>query len=433
MSAEKLGMKASIHSLAGKATTPWVVLSCLVIGGLLGTLYPNFSKPLSVVGSVYVDLLTMIVIPFMVSSIIFSLQKLLRDGGAGKVLGRLVTVFVLATFSAALFGALSATVIAPGSHLSASDRVALGQIVGNESDRSNTVMALRTIEEPPKEVTLKQVMSSLIPSNIFASLANGETLKALVFALLFGLAASRVPARISDGLNQALETIYGACQTLTRWINLPVPLVLICLSASQIATSGWTSILAMGNFVLSFCAITLALLAICLLIIRFRSKLPMGEVISGLKQPFALAVATNNIATCMPAMIDGMASGLHFMRNRVELLVPLGASLMRPGAVTYFVCATLFIADLYGRSISMGELGLLVVIASMAGFASSGMTGVVTVSLVGTICAYLGLPFEAVFILFVAVDPICTIFRTTLNVIGSCAAISVICPEPLKI
>jgi Na+/H+-dicarboxylate symporter len=294
-------------------------------------------------------------------------------------------------------------------------------------------MSLRTIEEPPKEVTLKQVMSSLIPSNIFASLANGETLKALVFALLFGLAASRVPARISDGLNQALETIYGACQTLTRWINLPVPLVLICLSASQIATSGRTSILAMGNFVLSFCAITLALLAICLLIIRFRSKLPMGEVISGLKQPFALAVATNNIATCMPAMIDGMASGLHFMRNRVELLVPLGASLMRPGAVTYFVCATLFIADLYGRSISMGELGLLVVIASMAGFASSGMTGVVTVSLVGTICVYLGLPFEAVFILFVAVDPICTIFRTTLNVIGSCAAISVICPEPLKI
>ena len=63
----------------------------------------------------------------------------------------------------------------------------------------------------------------------------------------------------------------------------------------------------------------------------------------------------------LPAMIDGMASGLHFMRNRVELLVPLGASLMRPGAVTYFVCATLFIADLYGRSISMGELGLLVV------------------------------------------------------------------------
>ena len=106
---------------------------------------------------------------------------------------------------------------------------------------------------------------------------------------------------------------------------------------------------------------------------------------------------------------------------------------MRAGAVAYFVCATLFIADLYGRSVSFNELALVVVIAAMAGFATAGMTGVVTVSLVGTICAYLGLPFEAVFILFVAVDPICTMFRTSLNVIGSCAAISVICPEPLKI
>jgi len=433
MNAENVGTKTKLEKLAGYVTSPGAVLSCLFFGGILGTLFPNFSKPLSVVGSVYVDLLTMIVLPFMVSSIIFSLQKLFRDGGAGKVLGRLVTVFVIATLATALFAALSAEIISPGSNLSASDRAALGQIVGNESERSNTVMALRTIEEPPKEVTVKEVMESLIPSNIFASLANGETLKALVFALLFGLAAAQVPSRISDSLNQSLETIYGACQTLTRWINLPVPLVLICLSASQIATSGWTSILAMGNFVLSFCGIVLALLGICLLIIRFRSKRSMGEVIQSLKTAFALAIATNNSATCMPAMIDGMAVNLNFMRNRVELLVPLAASLMRAGAVAYFVCATLFIADLYGRSVTFNELGLVVVIAAVAGFATAGMTGVITVSLVGTICAYLGLPFEAVFILFVAVDPICTIFRTTLNVIGSCAAISVICPEPLKI
>jgi Na+/H+-dicarboxylate symporter len=294
-------------------------------------------------------------------------------------------------------------------------------------------MALRTLEEPKKDVTLKDVMDSLIPSNIFASLANGETLKALIFALLFGMAAGQVPTRISDGLNQTLETIYGACQTLTKWINIPLPIVLICLSASQIATTGLESILAMGNFVLSFSAIVTVFLLICLLVLRFRSEMPMGKVISSLKTAFALAVATNNTATCMPAMIDGMTNGLNFTRSRVELLVPLAASLMRAGAVTYFVCATLFIADMYGRSITMNELGMLVALAAMAGFATAGMTGVVTVGLVGTLCTYLGLPFEAAFILFVAVDPICTIFRTSLNVIGSCAAISVICPTPLKL
>lgn len=425
--------KTSLVKFVGVTTTPWAVLGFLIFGGFLGSTFPEFSKPLAIVGSVYVDLLTMIVLPFLVSSVIFSLQKLFREGGAGKVLGRLVTVFLIATFATALLATVAANVVSPGSHMSESDRQTLGKIVGKESDGNNTVMALRGLDEPEKSVSLKDVMSSLIPSNIFASLANGETLKALIFALLFGMAAGQVPTRISDGLNQTLETIYGACLTLTKWINIPLPFVLICLAASQIATTGLSSVLAMGNFVLSFGAIVLALLFICLLVLRFRSEMPMGTVISSLKTAFALAVATNNTATCMPAMIDGMTTGLNFMRSRVELLVPLAASLMRAGAVTYFVCATLFIADMYGRSISLSELGLLVVLAAMAGFATAGMTGVVTVGLVGTLCTYLGLPFEAAFILFVAVDPICTIFRTTLNVIGSCAAISVICPAPLKI
>jgi Na+/H+-dicarboxylate symporter len=423
----------SLQKFVGITTTPWAVLGCLIFGGFLGTLFPEFSKPLSVVGSVYVDLLTMIVMPFLVSSVIFSLQKLFREGGAGKVLGRLVTVFLVATFATALLSTVAANVVSPGSYMSDLDRETLGKIVGKVSDGNNTVMALRTLEEPKKDVTLKDVMDSLIPSNIFASLANGETLKALIFALLFGMAAGQVPTRISDGLNQTLETIYGACQTLTKWINIPLPIVLICLSASQIATTGLESILAMGNFVLSFSAIVTVFLLICLLVLRFRSEMPMGKVISSLKTAFALAVATNNTATCMPAMIDGMTNGLNFTRSRVELLVPLAASLMRAGAVTYFVCATLFIADMYGRSITMNELGMLVALAAMAGFATAGMTGVVTVGLVGTLCTYLGLPFEAAFILFVAVDPICTIFRTSLNVIGSCAAISVICPTPLKL
>jgi Na+/H+-dicarboxylate symporter len=69
----------------------------------------------------------------------------------------------------------------------------------------------------------------------------------------------------------------------------------------------------------------------------------------------------------------------------------------------------------------------------LAGFASAGMTGLVTVSLVGMTCSYLRLPFEAAFILFLAVDPICDMLRTLILVIGNAAAVSVICPRPLKI
>ena len=132
-------------------------------------------------------------------------------------------------------------------------------------------------------------------------------------------------------------------------------------------------------------------------------------------------------------MVDGLAGKLKFARARVELLVPLTISLLRVGAVAYFVCGTLFIAALYGRALSPLDLLVLMLVSVLAGFASSGMAGIVTVSLVGTVCGYLSLPFEAAFVLLVAVDPICAMGRTAVTVIASCAAVATVCPKPVKL
>jgi Na+/H+-dicarboxylate symporter len=135
----------------------------------------------------------------------------------------------------------------------------------------------------------------------------------------------------------------------------------------------------------------------------------------------------------MPVMIESLADKLGFARSRVELLVPLATSLLRVGPVVYYVTATLFIAQLYGRDLTIADVALVMGASVLAGFASAGMTGLVTVSLVGMTCAYLGLPFEAAFILFLAVDPICDMLRTLVLVLGNTAAVSLICPRPLKI
>lgn len=415
------------------ALNPWTVLACVLLGGTLGWSAPQFSKGLAIVGIVYVDLLKMIVLPFMISAVIFSLQNLNQEGGAGKIIQRVVAVFILFSLVAAILTAAGSLVIRPGAGLPEEARAALGQIVSSDVNRSNTEMSLRTVELAAKETTLQDVLTSLIPSNIFASLANGETLKALVFALLFGFAVGQVPSRISLGLNQSLETIYKACQTLTRWVNLPIPLILICMSASQVAETGLQPLKAMAGFVVAFLIICGALLLLAMMVISRRAAVPLKTVLVAMREPFAVGVATNNSATCMPSMVDGLVDRLNFARSRVELLVPLSVSLLRTGAVAYFVCGTLFIAALYGRAMPLMDLGLLVLVSVLAGFASSGMAGILTISLVGTTCSYLGLPFEAAFVLFVAVDPICAMARTAVTVIGSCAAVAVICPRPVKI
>jgi Na+/H+-dicarboxylate symporter len=412
---------------------PWVVIISLGAGVAFGMLAPPLATTLSFVGDIYVDLLKMITLPFMVSAVIFSLQRLFRDGGTASLLGRVALVFLAFSAFVAIAGAATLLLLRPGENLPASTMQTFGQIVGGDLSASDTAMSLRGTDEVKKTASFADMLVSLVPANIFTALANGDTLKTLVFALLFGLAVGHVPTRISDGLTQALETVYHACQTLMRWLSFPLPAVLFCMSAAQLGKTGIEPLRAMGAFVLAFLVVSTVLLAVACVIIWKRSNGTLGQTLNAMRGPFALALATRSSATCMPIMIESLVTRLGFARSRVELLVPLTVSLLRIGPVVYYVCATLFIAQIYGRSLSPVEIGIVLTSSVLAGFASAGMTGLVTVSLIGMTCTYLGLPFEAAFILFLAVDPVCDMLRTLVLVIGNTAAVAVVCPRPLKI
>ena len=412
---------------------PWVVVTSLLTGVAFGLLAPRAALTLGFVGDIYVDLLKMITLPFMLSAVIFSLQRLFRDGGTGRLLGRVAIVFLIFSVFVAVAGAVALLILRPGENLPPSTLQSFGQIVGGDLSASDTAMNLHGLDEVRKIIGLSDVLLSLVPANIFSALANGDTLKALVFAVLFGLAIGHVPSRISEGFTQALETVYHACQTLMHWLSFPLPIVLFCMSAAQMSKTGVEPLRAMAQFVLVFLVVSVVLLVMSTMIIWKRSNDSLSVTLNSLRGPFALALATRSSATCMPIMIESLVDRLGFARSRVELLVPLSVSLLRIGPIVYYVCATLFIAQIYGRSLSPAEVGIVLMSSILAGFASAGMTGLVTVSLIGMTCTYLGLPFEAAFILFLAVDPVCDMLRTLVLVIGNTAAVAVICPQPLRI
>lgn len=416
------------------AVNPWVVIGALALGSAFGLMLPEMAARLDVIGDLYVNLLKMTTLPFMVSAVIFSLQRLFRDGGTSRLLLRVVIVILGASATVAVVGAIVLLTMRPGANISTATMHTFGAMVGSDDSGSNeTVMSLYGTDTVPKTVGLTDMLKSLVPSNIFAALASGDALKALVFALLFGLAVGRVPERISVGLSQALETVYHACQKLMHWLSYPLPLILFCMSAAQLGKSGVGPLHAMLQFVIAFFVVALLLLVIAATIIWKRSANSLGSTLDALRAPFALALATRNSAACMPSMIESLVDRLGFARSRVELMVPLTVSLLRVGPIVYYVCATLFIAQLYGKHLGVAEVATVLLASVLAGFASAGMTGLVTVSLIGMTCVYLSLPFEAAFILFLAVDPLCDMLRTLILVIGNTAAVSIICPRPLKL
>ena len=423
-----------MKKLYAVAVNPWVVIGSLALGSAFGLMLPLLAQRLDVIGDLYVNLLKMTTLPFMVSAVIFSLQRLFRDGGTSRLLLRVVVVILGASATVAVVGALVLLTVRPGANLSTATMHTFGAMVGSDATGTNeTVMSLYGTDTVPKTIGFTDMLKSLVPSNIFAALASGDALKALVFALLFGLAVGRVPERISVGLSQALETVYHACQKLMHWLSYPLPLILFCMSAAQLGKSGVGPLHAMLQFVVAFFIVALLLLVLAATIIWKRSANSLGSTLDALRAPFALALATRNSAACMPSMIESLVDRLGFARSRVELMVPLTVSLLRVGPMVYYVCATLFIAQLYGRPLGVAEVSTVLLASVLAGFASAGMTGLVTVSLIGMTCVYLSLPFEAAFILFLAVDPLCDMLRTLILVIGNTAAVSIICPRPLKL
>src|SRR3990167_295378 len=168
------------------ALNPWVIIGSLAAGFGLGTVAPEEAVKLGFLGDIYVDLLKMITLPFMVSAVIFSLQRLFREGGTGKLLGRVATVFFAFSVAVAVVGAITLLVMRPGENLSSETMQTFGEIVGNDLNSSDTSMSLQGTDAVKKTVTFAEVLVSLVPTNIFSALANGDTLKALVFAMLFG-------------------------------------------------------------------------------------------------------------------------------------------------------------------------------------------------------------------------------------------------------
>ena len=207
-----------------------------------------------------------------------------------------------------------------------------------------------------------------------------------------------------------------------------MPVASFSLAADQIANTRFEPFKVMVQFIVAFGAVTTILLAICVLIIWRKSGRSLANSVASQEGPFFLAVATRNSASCMPSMLIAMVDKLGFDKAITELLVPLGTALFRVGPVLYYCMATVFIAQLYGRDLAATDYLLILFASLIAGFSSTGMNGIVTISQTTIVCSLLGLPFEAAFVLFVAVEPICDTFRTVLLVISINALVALITP-----
>jgi Na+/H+-dicarboxylate symporter len=415
------------------ATNPLTVIISIALGVMVGLHQPDFSKNLKFIGDIYVDLLKMVILPFLVSAVIVSVDKLARDPRASQFLGRIVMSLVMGMVLTGFVGVLYMYVAHPGGGLDKSAMHAFGKLVQTDvSGVETSIQLLSPYKEATQDGVAERLIMRMIPDNIFHALSLGDTLKALIFALMFGFAIASSPKDRAINLIDTCEAVFRACQRLTGWLLYVLPIASFALAADQFASTGVEPFKVMLHFILAFAAVTLVLLSLCVFVIYRRSGQKLSDVLRSQEGPFFIAAATRNSAACMPAMMTSLIDRLGFDKSLTELLVPLGTALFRVGPVLYYCMATIFIAQLYGRELSMVDYTVVLVASVVAGLASTGMNGIVTISQTAIVCSMLGLPFEAAFVLFVAVEPVCDTLRTLLLVFAIDALVALISPLERK-
>ena len=411
-------MKLDIKKLL---TSPWTILSSIVLAVIAGVYLPEDVQVFEPIGSVYISLLKVVVIPFLLATILVGVVTLLQREGSQSMIKKIVMGFVASMFIAATIGVGS--VLFTGTEMTDAKKVQLGALVNNKDTSSDMSITLKEPMPVLPKADASAVIQKFIPDNIFKSLESGESLKIVIFCLIFGIALGNIKSTGQEILIDMLKSVQTASISIFKFLNYFLPIALFAMIGSQVGKVGVGIFGTMLDFIVQQSVGGFIVVAASVAYIAFKSRKSIMDTIHGVQETFMIAVSSRSSLACIPYSQESLTK-LGFNKDAVELTVPLSFTVNRIGSIVYYAIATAFIANIY--DMSLGASGLLVILfgSILAGLASAGTTGILTVATVAVVCDLLHLPSEAVLILFIAVDPLMDMIRTASHVIGNMAVTS---------
>jgi len=407
-------------------TSPWTILGSIVLGILGGVYTPDFSMNLDSIGSIYISLLKVVVLPFLLATILVGIIGLLQKEGSETLIRKIIIGFVGSMFLAAVIGV--GTVLVTGTEMTPQKKTEFGVLVNNKDTGTDLNITLHEPMPTAPPISAGKMAEKFIPENIFNTLNNGESLKIVIFCLIFGVALGHLKTEGQRMLVEVLKSVQQASISIFKFLNYFLPFALLAMISSQVGKVGVGIFMTMFDFVFQQFVGGVLVIVAGTVVIWMRSGLSLMTVIKETKETLIVAISSRSSLACIPYAQEALHR-LHFDKGGVELTVPLSFTVNRIGSIVYYAIATVFIANIYDSP--LGAVGLLVVLfgSILAGLASAGTTGILTVATVAVVCDLLKLPSEAVLVLLIAVDPLMDMIRTASHVHGNIAVTSFVCDK----
>jgi Na+/H+-dicarboxylate symporter len=258
---------------------------------------------------------------------------------------------------------------------------------------------------------------SLIPSNPFAAASSGALLPLIVFTALLAAAAGTLDQGPRTRLIELADALGDALIKLVYWILWTAPLGIFGLAAPVTAQMGWGLLGSLAVFIVSVVAgLGVFLSLVFLPLLHFVGGISPLRFLRDTFGGVAVAFSTTSTVAALPVMIEEAEEKLQLSPTTATLVLPLGASMYRPGSALFQGAAIVFLAHLYQVPIPAAAVGGAV----LATFLVSLTVAPVPSSSIVTLAPALdtvGVPIAGLAILL-GVDRIPDMFRTAVNALG---------------
>lgn len=390
----------------------WQIMIGLLAGIAIGALLHRFpeSRPwlvdnvLQPAGDIFIKLMKMIVVPIVFSCMVVGIA----GHGDGKSLGRIgvksLSYFFCITTLAIIIGLVMGNLLKPGAGTELSSLHAANITLPTSNGAGHS---------------LGQIIVGIIPDNVVNTMAQGSLLSVLFFAVMFGLGVARLPAERKDPVIALLRGVSDAMFKVTSMIMAYSPIGVFGMIAVTVANFGFSSLLPLAKLIMvSYVAIAFFVLVVLNLVARV-CGINLFALMRHIKDELVLAFSTASSAAVMPQLMKKLET-YGVPPSLVSFVVPVGYSFNLDGASLFLGIGTLFVAQLYGIDLSLGDQALLVVTMVLTSKGAAGVPGFMFVILSATL-ASAGLPLEG--IAFIAgVYRLMEMPTTALNVLGNALA-----------
>ena len=320
------------------------------------------------IGTVFIRLVTMIVIPLVAGSLFSSVASLGSMRRLGTIGARTLTWFLGSTFIAAVIGLLVALIAGAGGGLDPSVRDAVTQrFAETGAGASANVSAVPS---------LKQTLINIVPVNPIAAAAQGDLL-ALIFAIvLFAAAATALDEDRRRPLVSFFQAVNDVSMVIIRWLMVLAPVAVGILIAVTVVRSGLDLLRSLATYALIVVTALIAHVIVVLipaLIIAVRVN--VGTFVRGVSDALMLAFSTASSSVTLPVSMTAARERLRIPAEVVSFVLPAGTTLNKNGAAVYKAATAVFLANLYGVDLGFGQLATIVLTTLVASSAGAGVPG----------------------------------------------------------